>query len=104
MGFDRSGLLVDCRLIRHQLYSVLIGRERNEEHSLAGCRASGAFVEEERAIPPLESKQVLVRIAASGINPLDTKIRGVKAAHAQQPLPAVLGLDMAGTVEEVGLT
>jgi NADPH2:quinone reductase len=62
----------------------------------------GAFLEEERALPPLESKQVLVRIAASGINPLDTKIRGVKAAHAQQPLPAVLGLDMAGTVEEVG--
>jgi NADPH:quinone reductase-like Zn-dependent oxidoreductase len=67
------------------------------------AEGGGAFVEEERALPPLESKQVLVRIAASGINPLDTKIRGVKAAHAQQPLPAVLGLDMAGTVEEVGL-
>jgi len=64
--------------------------------------AGGAFVEEERALPSLKSKQVLVRIAASGINPLDTKIRGVKAGHAQQPLPAVLGLDMAGTVEEVG--
>jgi NADPH:quinone reductase-like Zn-dependent oxidoreductase len=33
---------------------------------------------------------------------LDTKIRAGKAAHAKQPLPAVLGLDMAGTVEEVG--
>lgn len=66
------------------------------------AEAGGAFLEEERALPPLENKHVLVRIAASGINPLDTKIRGVKAAHAQQPLPAVLGLDMAGTVEEVG--
>jgi len=56
------------------------------------AEASGAFVEEERAIPPLESKQVLVRIAASGINPLDTKIRGVKAAHAQQPLRQCWGL------------
>jgi NADPH:quinone reductase-like Zn-dependent oxidoreductase len=46
--------------------------------------------------------QVLVKIAASGVNPLDIKIRGGKAAHAKQPLPAVLGLDMAGTVEEVG--
>jgi NADPH:quinone reductase len=46
--------------------------------------------------------QVLVRISASGVNPLDTKIRAGKAPHAQQPLPAVLGLDMAGTVEEVG--
>src|ERR1700740_73293 len=46
--------------------------------------------------------QVRVRISASGVNPLDTKIRAGKAAHAQQPFPAVLGLDMAGTVEEVG--
>jgi NADPH:quinone reductase-like Zn-dependent oxidoreductase len=46
--------------------------------------------------------QVLVRIHAAGINPLDIKIRSGNAAHAQQPLPAVLGLDMAGTVEAVG--
>ena len=45
---------------------------------------------------------VLVRISASGVNPLDTKIRAGKAAHARQPLPAVLGLDMAGTIEDVG--
>ncbi|MER8006655.1 zinc-dependent alcohol dehydrogenase family protein [Streptomyces sp. NPDC094149] len=46
--------------------------------------------------------QVLVRIKASGVNPLDTKIRAGKAAHAQRTLPAVLGLDLAGVVEEVG--
>jgi NADPH2:quinone reductase len=46
--------------------------------------------------------QVLVRVHASGVNPLDTKIRAGKAAHAKQPLPSVLGLDMAGVVEEVG--
>ena len=46
--------------------------------------------------------QVLVRISASGVNPLDAKIRAGKAAHARQPLPAVLGIEMAGTVEEVG--
>jgi NADPH2:quinone reductase len=45
---------------------------------------------------------VLVRVCASGVNPLDTKIRAGKAAHARQPLPAVLGLDMAGVVEEAG--
>jgi len=45
---------------------------------------------------------VIVRVAASGVNPLDTKIRAGVAAHARHPLPAVLGLDMAGTVEEVG--
>jgi NADPH:quinone reductase-like Zn-dependent oxidoreductase len=46
--------------------------------------------------------QVLVKIKASGVNPLDTKIRVGKAAHAKRTLPAVLGLDLAGVVEEVG--
>jgi NADPH:quinone reductase-like Zn-dependent oxidoreductase len=36
------------------------------------------------------------------VNPLDTKIRAGKAAHARQPLPAVLGLDVAGEVADVG--
>jgi NADPH:quinone reductase-like Zn-dependent oxidoreductase len=46
--------------------------------------------------------QVLVRIAASGVNPLDTKIVAGKAGHAQAQLPAILGIDMAGVVEAVG--
>jgi NADPH:quinone reductase-like Zn-dependent oxidoreductase len=46
--------------------------------------------------------QVLVRIQASGVNPLDTKIRAAAAAHARHPLPAILGLDLAGVVEAVG--
>ena len=46
--------------------------------------------------------QVLVRIAASGVNPLDTKIRGGAAGHARQALPAVLGIDLAGIIEAVG--
>ena len=52
--------------------------------------------------PAPSAGQVLVRVHASGVNPLDTKIRAGKASHAKQPLPAVLGLDMAGVVEEVG--
>jgi NADPH2:quinone reductase len=43
-----------------------------------------------------------VKILASGVNPLDTKIRAGEGGHAKQPLPAVLGLDMAGVVVEVG--
>lgn len=46
--------------------------------------------------------EVLVRIHASGLNPLDAKIRAGQAAHARQPLPAVIGMDLAGTVEAVG--
>jgi NADPH:quinone reductase-like Zn-dependent oxidoreductase len=62
----------------------------------------GPFVETEMARPIPVSGQVLVRVHASGVNPLDTKIRAGKAGHAKQPLPAVLGVDMAGTVEELG--
>lgn len=46
--------------------------------------------------------QVLVRIEASGVNPLDVKIRAGAAAHARHPYPAILGIDLAGVVEAVG--
>ncbi len=51
--------------------------------------------------PETASNQVLVRIKASGVNPLDSKIRTGKAPHAQQVLPAVLGIDLAGIIEAV---
>jgi NADPH:quinone reductase len=46
--------------------------------------------------------QVLVRIRASGVNPLDLKISRGQAPHARHPLPAILGIDVAGIVEAVG--
>jgi NADPH:quinone reductase len=46
--------------------------------------------------------QILVRIKAAALNPLDLKIRAGEAAHARHPLPAILGIDMAGIVEAVG--
>jgi NADPH:quinone reductase-like Zn-dependent oxidoreductase len=54
------------------------------------------------ARPQPQPGQVLVRIAASAVNPLDIKIRAGQAAHARQPLPAILGIDLAGWVEAVG--
>src|SRR5215475_6774189 len=65
-------------------------------------RPGGDFRQAELPRPKPGMNQVLVRISASGVNPLDLKIRAGKAAHARQPLPAVLGLDMAGVVEGVG--
>ena len=65
-------------------------------------QANGPFLRIDIPRPTLSENGVLIRIQASGVNPLDTKIRAGVAAHAKQPLPAVLGLDMAGTVEEVG--
>jgi NADPH:quinone reductase len=45
--------------------------------------------------------QVLVRVHAASINPVDYKIRS-SGAWAQVPMPAILGYDAAGTVEAVG--
>jgi NADPH:quinone reductase-like Zn-dependent oxidoreductase len=64
--------------------------------------ANGPFREVDVKKPDPGPGQVLVKICASGINPLDTKIRAGEASHANQPLPAVLGLDMAGIVESRG--
>jgi len=65
-------------------------------------RYSGPLELSEVPRPKPSAGQVLVRIAASGLNPLDTKIRSGNAAHAKHPVPLVLGIDLAGVVEEVG--
>jgi NADPH:quinone reductase len=53
-------------------------------------------------VPAPGPGDVLVRIAASSVNPLDTKIHTGAAEHARHLLPAILGIDLAGTVEAVG--
>src|SRR6201998_1874631 len=62
----------------------------------------GPFQRIERESKPLAGNEVLVRISASGVNPLDIKVGAAKSPHHRRPLPAVLGVDMAGTIEEVG--
>lgn len=57
---------------------------------------------QEVARPEAGTGQVLVRIHASGVNPIDTKIIAGKAAHARPVLPAILGIDLAGVVHGVG--
>lgn len=44
---------------------------------------------------------LLVRLQGAGVNPIDTKIRS-RGTFFDDPLPAVLGCDGAGFVEEVG--
>lgn len=53
-------------------------------------------------VPQPGPGQILVRIAASGVNPLDTKIAAGAAPHARPSLPTILGIDVAGTVAAVG--
>jgi NADPH2:quinone reductase len=53
-------------------------------------------------IPELPSAHHLrVKLAAAGINPLDTKLRS-KPVYYPDKLPAILGCDGAGTIEAVG--
>jgi NADPH2:quinone reductase len=52
--------------------------------------------------PAPQPGEVLVRVKASGVNPLDLKIKAGQAAHARQTLPAILGIDLAGEVAAVG--
>jgi len=65
-------------------------------------QAGGPFRLTEVSRPVPSAGEVLVRIRASGVNPLDVKIRGGAAAHAKQPLPAILGIDLSGEIVEVG--
>lgn len=64
--------------------------------------ANAPFTRTMVPMPVAGPGKVLVRIKASGINPLDLKIRGGSAPHAKHPLPAILGMDLAGVVEAVG--
>ena len=48
-----------------------------------------------------QSTQLLVRLKAAGVNPVDTKLRR-RGTYYPERLPAVLGCDGAGVVEAVG--
>jgi len=63
---------------------------------------NGPFRAVDIPTPSPAPNQVLVKIRAAGVNPLDIKIRAAQGGHAKQPLPAILGLDMSGIVEAVG--
>ena len=53
--------------------------------------------------PDVAAGQVLVKIAASSVNTVDTMIRKMgKALPLSPDTPAILGMDFAGTVEAVG--
>ncbi len=53
--------------------------------------------------PSPGARDVLVRVHAASVNPVDTKIRaGSQQGAVRLRLPWILGLDVAGVVEEVG--
>src|SRR5215469_14261728 len=53
--------------------------------------------------PQPQEGEVLVRVYAAGVNPVDWKIRsGMLKAFRPSTFPYVPGADLAGTVEQVG--
>lgn len=62
-----------------------------------------AFEQAEMSMPVADAGQVIVRIAATSVNTVDTMIRQMgKDLPLAPALPAVLGMDFAGTIEAVG--
>ena len=59
-----------------------------------------ALVDVELAKPAADGHDLLVRVAAVSVNPVDTKVRAPKPQIESQP--KVLGYDAAGVVEAVG--
>lgn len=56
----------------------------------------------EVAKPKAEAGQVLIKVHAAGINPIDWKVRNGLFAGLVQNLPIIPGYDVAGEVAEVG--
>jgi NADPH:quinone reductase-like Zn-dependent oxidoreductase len=53
--------------------------------------------------PDHTEDQILIKVMAAGINPVDAKIRsGKHVSSSSLKLPAILGKDMSGVVESVG--
>ena len=53
--------------------------------------------------PPVGAGEVLVRVSATSVNPVDLKIRNGSAARRMGvELPAILGRDLAGEVVRAG--
>lgn len=59
---------------------------------------AGAFSEEERVMPEAEGRDILVKIQAAAVNPVDTKVFERMPAGAAR----ILGWDACGIVEAVG--
>ena len=58
---------------------------------------------EELPNPVIQPGEVLVHVAATSVNPFDLKIRsGAVKEWLPLTFPAILGLDVSGTVEDVG--
>lgn len=65
--------------------------------------ATAAFDETDLPKPVAKPGHVVLRVAATSVNTVDTMIRAMGRDLPLSPeLPAILGMDFAGTIEEIG--
>lgn len=84
-------------------YPALDGAERNRALRIHAYGGVEVMRWDEVPMPQPAPGEVLVRVAAAGVNGLDWKIRdGLVKDVFQLPLPATLGLELAGEVVAVG--
>lgn len=68
-----------------------------------GYGAASEMKLEDVPLPSYGVNDVLIRVAASGVNPIDWKVRaGFLAERIPFPMPLTLGWECAGTVEAAG--
>ncbi|SFH16751.1 MULTISPECIES: zinc-dependent alcohol dehydrogenase family protein [Sulfitobacter] len=71
--------------------------------TLTSYGADAPFVEAELPRPLVTPGHVVLRVKATSVNTIDTMIKGAgKDLPLSPDLPAVLGMDFAGVIEEVG--
>jgi NADPH:quinone reductase-like Zn-dependent oxidoreductase len=63
-------------------------------------KKQGNFVVGTLEVPKPQSSELVVKIQAAALNPVDWKIQAT--GYFVQKYPAILGTDIAGEVEEVG--
>jgi NADPH:quinone reductase len=68
---------------------------------LTALGSGGVFERRQLPVPALQPGHVLVRVAATSVNPADIKIRDGRSAALAPPAPMVLHMDVSGTVEAV---
>ena len=68
-----------------------------------GYGNSGVMKYEDAPKPVIGPDEVLIKVHACGVNPVDWKIReGFMASMVHHTMPLILGWDVAGIVEETG--
>ena len=68
-------------------------------HSFGDARV---LTSEDAPRPQPDNNQILIRVRAASVNPIDYKIRSGSYSKSKVELPLTLGRDVAGTIEALG--